>query len=66
MTRTYALLRLLELGPLDRKQLREITGWDEQKLRFVLHGQRNVGRVENHEGKWHRRYEDGSLQKIDL
>lgn len=66
MTRTYALLRLLELGPLDRKELREVTGWDENKLRFVLHGQCNVGKVENHEGKWHRRYQDGSLQTQTL
>jgi hypothetical protein len=62
MTRTYALLRLLELGPLTRKEIREITGWPEQKLRFVLHGQSNVGKVQNHEGIWYRRYEDGSLQ----
>lgn len=62
MTRTYALLKLLELGPLDRKELREITGWSETKLRFVLHGQSNVGKVQNHEGKWHRRYPNGTLQ----
>ncbi len=62
MTRTYALLRLLELGPLTRKEIREITGWPEAKLRFVLHGQKNVGKVKNHEGLWYRRYEDRSLQ----
>lgn len=66
MTRTYALLRLLELGPLTRKEIREITGWPEAKLRFVLHGQTNVGKVENHEGIWFRRYKDGSLQTATL
>lgn len=62
MTRTYALLRLLELGPLTRKEIREITGWPEEKLRCVLLGQYNNGRIESHEKKWHRRYSDGSLQ----
>ena len=66
MTRTYTLLRLLELGPLTRKEIREITGWAEDKLKYVLHGQRNVGRVELYEGKWHRRYKNGVLQKITL
>ena len=66
MTRTHALLRLLELGPLDRKQIREITGWPEIKLKYVLHGQSNAGKVELHEGKWHRRYEDGLLQTTTL
>ena len=66
MTRTYALLKLLELGPLDRKEIREITGWSEQKLKFVLHGQSNVGNVQLHEGKWHRRYKDGVLQTVTL
>ena len=66
MTRTYALLRLLELGPLTRKEIREITGWAEDKLKYVLHGQCNVGKVELFEGKWHRRYEDGLLQTTTL
>lgn len=66
MTRTYALLKLLELGPLTRKELREITGWPEERLKFVLHGQSKVGRVESCDGKWYRRYEDGVLQKDTL
>ena len=66
MTRTYALLRLLELGPLTRKEIREITGWAEDKLKFVLHGQCNAGKIERHEGKWHRRFEDGTLQTETL
>lgn len=66
MTRTYALLRLLELGPLTRQEIRYVTGWTEKKLKFVLHGQSNVGRVQLLDGKWHRRYEDGVLQKDTL
>lgn len=66
MTRTYALLRLLELGPLERRQIREITGWAEDKLKFVLHGQSQVGKVVNVDGKWYRRYENGVLQENDL
>lgn len=62
MTRTYALLRLLELGPLERKEIRQITGWPEQKLKYVLQGQFNSGNVERKDGKWHRRYKDGTLQ----
>lgn len=62
MTRTYVLLRLLELGPLSRKEIREVTGWTEEKLKCVLHGQSNIGRVEKHNKKWHRRYDDGTLQ----
>lgn len=62
MTRTYALLKLLELGPLSRKDIRAITGWPEDKLKFVLAGATNNGKVKNVEGIWHRRYEDDSLQ----
>ena len=66
MTRTYALLRLLELGPLERKEIRQITGWPEQKLKYVLHGQSNVCNIVCKNGKWHRRYKDGSLQTETL
>ena len=66
MTRTYALLKLLELGPLTRQEIRNITGWPEEKLRFVLHGQKNNGKVENHEGLWFRRYPDGTLQEATV
>ena len=66
MTRTYALLKLLELGPLNRKDIREITGWPESKLKFVLAGATNTGKVENHEGLWFRRYPDGTLQEATV
>lgn len=66
MTRTYALLRLLELGPLTRKEMREITGWEEMKLRFVLAGLARKRMVASLQGVWYRWYEDGSFQKNDL
>lgn len=36
MTRTYAAKRLLEHGPLDQRQFREITGWPKQVAWHVL------------------------------
>lgn len=36
MTRTYAVRRLLELGPLTYGELREITGWPSSTIHFVL------------------------------
>lgn len=66
MTRTYALLKLLELGPLDRKQIREITGWSEDKLKYVIAGAADKGDVRNVEGIWYRRYPDRTLQTATL
>ena len=66
MTRTYALLKLLELGPLSRKDIREITGWAEKKLKFVIAGAANKGTIMSLDGIWYRRYEDGVLQKDTL
>jgi hypothetical protein len=66
MTRTYALERLLELGPLTRKEIREITGWPENKLKFVIKGLAQKGSVECHEKFWFKRYPDGSLQTATL
>jgi len=66
MTRTYALLKLLELGPLNRKDIREITGWAEQKLKFVIAGAANKGTITSIDGIWYRQYEDGVLQKDTL
>jgi len=66
MTRTYALLKLLELGPLSRKDIREITGWAEQKLKFVIAGAANKGTITSIDGIWYRQYENGLLQKNTL
>lgn len=36
MTRSYALLKLLEHGPLSRSEILEITGWTKQQVHSVL------------------------------
>ena len=36
MTKSYAAKRLLEHGPLDRRQFIEITGWPEQTVANTL------------------------------
>lgn len=66
MTRTYALLKLLELGPLNRKEIREITGWPETKLKFVIAGAANKGTITSVNGIWYRQYENGLLAENTL
>ena len=36
MTRSHALLKLLEHGPLNRREIVEITGWTEKQVHSVL------------------------------
>jgi DNA-binding MarR family transcriptional regulator len=36
MTRTHALKRLLEHGPMDRRDLIDITGWKPRQLESAL------------------------------
>ena len=36
MTRSYALLKLLEHGPLSRQEIIEITGWTKTQVHSVL------------------------------
>jgi DNA-binding IclR family transcriptional regulator len=36
MTRSYALLKLLEHGPLSRQEIIEITGWTQAQVHSVL------------------------------
>jgi hypothetical protein len=36
MTKTYALQKLLEHGPLTREELRVITGWTERQIHSTL------------------------------
>lgn len=62
MTRTYALLKLLELGPLTRKEIREITGWPENKVQGLISYLSNMGRIVFFKDKWTREYPDGRLQ----
>lgn len=36
MTRTHALKRLLEHGGLTRREIAEITGWQEKQVHYTL------------------------------
>lgn len=36
MTKTYAMLKLLEHGPLTRQEIREITRWTEKQIHSTL------------------------------
>lgn len=66
MTRTHALLKLLELGPLTRKEIRHYSGWTEKTIKFVMAGAARNRTIVSLCGKWHRRYENGLLQKDTL
>lgn len=48
MTRTHALCRLLQHGPLSNQQVREITGWEHTQVERTLtslHARREVRRI---------------------
>lgn len=45
MTRTYALKRLLEHGPLTLAQIEEMTGWSYIACRKAIEALRNSGTV---------------------
>lgn len=51
MTRKYAMLQLLALGPLTIHECYEITGWPQKSVRGVLQHLRNTCLVD-HDGKW--------------
>jgi hypothetical protein len=65
MTRTYALLMLLDLGPLSRKEIRDITGWPESRLKHILSGCSANGTIESRDGIWYRS-RDGVLTESTL
>jgi hypothetical protein len=62
MTRTYALLKLLELGPLTRKEIREITGWPEDKVQGLISYLSSKSRIIFWDNKWTKAYPNGTLQ----
>ena len=66
MTRTYALLKLLELGPLTRKEIREITGWPENKVQGLISYLSNMRKIVFLDNKWTREYPNGRLQTETL
>ena len=65
MTRTYALLKLLDLGPLNRKEIRDITGWPEKDLKHVIKGCAMNDTIKNVNRQWYRCI-DGVLQTNNL
>lgn len=46
MTRNYALLKLLALGPLSRREIEEITGWPKRNVFYVLKYLVQEGKIE--------------------
>jgi DNA-binding MarR family transcriptional regulator len=50
MTRSYALLRLLEHGPLSTREIEEITGWTKRQVQKTIGHVSQNGRI-NRKGK---------------
>lgn len=52
MTRTYALLKLLDHGELTMGEIITITGWPATKARQTVSHLSQAGRIESKSGKW--------------
>jgi DNA-binding IclR family transcriptional regulator len=52
MTRSYALLKLLEHGPLSRREIVEITGWTEKHVHSVLQYLAELGKIAKDKKLW--------------
>ena len=52
MTRSYALLKLLEHGPLSRREIIEITGWTEKQVHSVLQYLVELGKISKDKKLW--------------
>ena len=52
MTRTYALKRLLEHGPLTPTQMRQITGWTIKQVHYTLDSLLTAGQVRVDRGRF--------------
>lgn len=52
MTRSYALLKLLEHGPLSRRDIVEITGWTEKQVHSVLQYLVELGKIAKDKKLW--------------
>jgi hypothetical protein len=52
MTRTYALLRLLDHGALAMSEIITITGWPVQRARQTVSYLSEFGRIKSVDGKW--------------
>jgi predicted transcriptional regulator len=52
MSRTYALKKLLEHGPLNRQEIIEITGWKAKQVHFTLAYLAEIGAIVKQEKNW--------------
>jgi predicted transcriptional regulator len=52
MTRTHALKKLLEHGPLTRREIIEITGWNPKQVHYTLAYLSNFGFIFKQEKAW--------------
>ena len=52
MTRSYALLKLLEHGPLSRREIAEITCWTESQVHSVLQYLAEIGKIIKDKKLW--------------
>jgi predicted transcriptional regulator len=52
MTRSYALKKLLEHGPLTRREILEITGWKVKQVHFTLAYLAHTGAIVKQEKAW--------------
>ena len=52
MSRTHALKKLLEHGPLSRQEIVEITGWKAKQVHFTLAYLAEIGAIVKQEKNW--------------
>ena len=52
MTRTYALLRLLDHGALTARQIEEITRWTKKQVQKTIAATSSNGRIFKENGAW--------------
>jgi predicted transcriptional regulator len=52
MTRTHALKKLLEHGPLTRQEIIEMTGWKAKQVHFTLSYLAEIGAIVKQEKTW--------------
>jgi transcription initiation factor IIE alpha subunit len=53
MTRSYAMLELLNHGALTRQELIEITGWTPKQVKNILSHLLDRGQIKSEKRKWH-------------
>ena len=53
VTKSYAMLELLNHGPLTRQELIEITGWTAKQVKNILSHLLDRGQIKSEGRKWH-------------